>query len=317
MKILHTSDWHLGKRLDMHDRLAEQKAALDWLIQTIIAEKVTVLVVAGDVFDTFTPPNEARKLYYHFLRDLLPTACRHVVIIGGNHDSPAMLNADKDILEMLAIYVVGGATEDKKDEILTLRNRDGAVELLVAAVPFLHERDLRQTSLQDTIETRFEAIQHGIKAHYDEIAALATPLKAEYNVPLLATGHLFARNASDNKEKGSRIYVGNLENIAAADFPEVFDYVALGHIHRAQRLLPHIYYAGSLIPLSFSEITAPKVVYTIEFEPNKTANNVGFVPNIQTLTLPVFRQLITIKGDWATVGRCSGRKRYAFAAFRR
>jgi DNA repair protein SbcD/Mre11 len=292
MKILHTSDWHLGKRLDVHDRINEQKLALNWLHDTILSEKITVLVVAGDIFDTTTPPNEARKLYYQFLSSLLGTACRHVVIVGGNHDSPAMLGADKDLLEALQIYVIGGASPDKKDEILLLRNAENKVELLVAAVPFLHERDLRQTAMHDTIESRFVAIQTGIKAHYDELGEAIAELKAQHKVPALATGHLFARNASDDKEKGSRIYVGNLENIAAADFHAAFDYVALGHIHKAQKLLPHVRYSGSLLPLSFSEIKNEKSVYILDPQDFAEAKK---------LVLPVFRKLVQIKGSLEAV----------------
>ena len=297
MKILHTSDWHLGKRLDVHDRLDEQRLALAWLRETIITENIEVLLVAGDVFDTATPPNEARKLYYHFLSSLLGTSCRHIVIVGGNHDSAAMLSADKTLLEALQIYVVGGALPTKTDEILLLRNAKNEVALIVAAVPFLHERDLRQTALTDTIESRFVAIQQGIKAHYDEIGDAVAVLKTKYNVPAIATGHLFARNATDDKEKGSRIYVGNLENIAAADFHAAFDYVALGHIHRAQSLLPHVRYSGSLIPLSFSEIKNEKSVTILDFDTKKNENT----PIAISTFLPVFRKLLQIKGTLAEI----------------
>jgi DNA repair protein SbcD/Mre11 len=300
MKILHTSDWHLGKRLDVHDRIAEQGLALAWLRETILEAEITVLVVAGDVFDTATPPNEARRLYYNFLSSLLGTPCRNIVIIGGNHDSPAMLGADKDLLEALNIYVVGGAMANVTDEIVLLRNAADEVEGLVAAVPFLHERDLRQSNIYDTIESRFVAIQTGIKAHYDELGAAITTLKAQYKVPALATGHLFALNSSDDKEKGSRIYVGNLENIAATDFHSAFDYVALGHIHRAQALLPHVCYSGSLIPLSFSEIRTEKSVFVLDFS-LKNENTQAYTPNISKKMLPVFRKLVQIKGSLESV----------------
>jgi DNA repair protein SbcD/Mre11 len=297
MNILHTSDWHLGKRLDVYDRLDEQRLALAWLRQTILDKNIEVLLVAGDVFDTATPPNEARKLYYHFLSSLLGTNCRHIVIVGGNHDSAAMLSADKTLLEALQIYVVGGALPQKTDEILLLRNMQNEVELIVAAVPFLQERDLRQTALTDTIESRFVAIQQGIKAHYDEIGEAVALLKATHKVPAIATGHLFARNATDEKEKGSRIYVGNLENIAAADFHTAFDYVALGHIHRAQSLLPHVRYSGSLIPLSFSEIKNQKSVTIVDFDTKKQVK-------IRSLLVGAgsgFRKLVQIKGSLAEI----------------
>ena len=95
MKILHTADWHLGQRLLQMDRHEEFRLALDWLYAVIEKEEIEVLLVAGDIFDIGNPPNQARQLYYRFLRRLLGSSCRHIVITGGNHDSPAMLNAPR------------------------------------------------------------------------------------------------------------------------------------------------------------------------------------------------------------------------------
>ncbi|RME09699.1 MAG: exonuclease subunit SbcD, partial [Bacteroidetes bacterium] len=144
MKILHTSDWHLGQKLTGRDRDEEHRLALDWLADFIAQEKVDVLVVAGDVFDIHNPPNSARELYYRFLRKLIQSSVRHVVVIGGNHDSPNMLEAPKELLQLLGIHVVGAATGHVSDEIIELKDADGKVELVVAAVPFLRDQDLRK-----------------------------------------------------------------------------------------------------------------------------------------------------------------------------
>jgi len=106
MKILHTSDWHLGQKFLSKDRIDEHQSALDWLRQTIIEQEIDVLLVSGDIFDIGNPPSYARHLYYRFLTSLQGTYCRHVVITGGNHDSPSMLNAPKELLEILNVYVV-------------------------------------------------------------------------------------------------------------------------------------------------------------------------------------------------------------------
>ena len=134
MKILHTADWHLGQKFLFYDREAEHRYALNWLLELIEKEKIDTLIVAGDIFDIGNPPNYARKLYYQFLTKLQNTPCRHVIITGGNHDSPAMLNAPKDLLEALNVHVVGAATDDLEDEIVLLKNAKNEIETVVAAV---------------------------------------------------------------------------------------------------------------------------------------------------------------------------------------
>ncbi|MEM1123432.1 MAG: exonuclease subunit SbcD, partial [Bacteroidota bacterium] len=128
MKILHTSDWHLGQRFLSNDRREEHQLALDWLRKTIEKEAIDLLIVAGDIFDISNPPSSARTMYYRFLADLRATNCRHIIIVGGNHDSPSMLNAPKEILEMLNVHVVGAATEKMEDTIIELRGANGQLE---------------------------------------------------------------------------------------------------------------------------------------------------------------------------------------------
>ena len=111
MKTLHTSDWHLGRSLYGRKRYEEFSAFLDWLAQTIEDEKVDALLVAGDVFDTCTPSNRAQELYYRFLCRVAASYCRHVVVIAGNHDSPSFLNAPKELLRVLNVYVLGSMTD--------------------------------------------------------------------------------------------------------------------------------------------------------------------------------------------------------------
>ena len=232
MKILHTSDWHLGQRLLQMDRHEEFRMALDWLHSVIEKEKIEVLLVAGDIFDIGNPPNQARQLYYRFLRRLLNSTCRHIVITGGNHDSPAMLNAPRELLESFNIHVVGAATDNIEEELLVLKNDKGEEELIVAAVPFLRDRDLRITKVGEEQQSRQARLQEGLQQHYQSLAELAQPY-ADQGLPIIAMGHLYAKG-SVASDKQDNIYVGNRENMEAGQFPTVFDYVALGHIHRAQ-----------------------------------------------------------------------------------
>lgn len=291
MRILHTSDWHLGQRFHGRERYEEHAAALDWLVQTIQAEQVETLIVAGDVFDVNNPPNIARRLYYQFLTRLRTTPCRHVVIIAGNHDSPNMLEAPRELLRELGIHVIGAATEDIADELITLHDDHGKPEALVAAVPFLRDQDLRRTLSVESAAARFERVRQAISQHYHSLAAAIPAEFKSADLPVIATGHLYASGAQAS-DRQDNIYLGNLENISASDFPEAFHYVALGHIHRPQAVggMSHIRYSGSLIPLSFSKTKDQKCVVLLDFEGAHLAA-------IREIEVPVFRRLKTITGE--------------------
>ncbi|MEB2332384.1 MAG: exonuclease subunit SbcD, partial [Nitrosomonas sp.] len=107
MKILHTSDWHIGKTLYGRKRYDEFEAFFSWLVETIEQEQVDVLLIAGDIFDTSTPGNRSQQLYYRFLHRVAASTCRHVVIIAGNHDSPSFLSAPRELLRALDVHVTG------------------------------------------------------------------------------------------------------------------------------------------------------------------------------------------------------------------
>jgi DNA repair protein SbcD/Mre11 len=291
MRILHTSDWHLGQKLVNQSREAEQQMALEWLLSVIEAEQPDVLLVAGDVFDAHNPPQIAEEQYYSFLAKLKNTACRHVVIIGGNHDAPAKINAPKGLLRALDVHVVGGATDDIQDEIVALRDKDDRCVALIGAVPFLRDRDFQFAAGESPAE-RTQRIRAGIADHYQRIAEHMAHWPDADAVPRIAMGHLFAKGASATEEQ-QNIYVGDLENIAADQFSEVFDYVALGHIHRAQTIGKQlrIRYCGSLIPLSFSENKDQKGVLVADFGAD------GRLATVRDVSAPDFRRLMTLRGS--------------------
>ena len=287
MKILHTADWHLGQKFIHFDREQEHILALKWLIEVIKKEKIELLIVAGDVFDIGSPPNYAQKLYYGFFKALLATSCEHCVVIGGNHDSPSMLNAPKELLDIFNITVVSAATDNLQDEIIEIKAKNGDLKMVVAAAPFLRDRDLKSASMEETAFEKAEQIKLGIYKHYQNIAEICEKYK---ETPVVATGHLFAKGAQSS-DKQDNIYVGNLENISAEQFSSVFDYVALGHIHRAQKLgeRENVRYSGSLIPLSFSEVQDVKSVTIVDFDGKK-------IKKIDVLDVPVFRKLKLFRG---------------------
>ncbi len=290
MRLLHTSDWHLGQSFLGRDRGKEHESALDWLLELIREESVEGLIVAGDIFDTGTPPNSARRLYYNFLVGLSRTKCRHVLIIGGNHDSPSMLEASGDLLRALNIQVFGASPELREEAILEWKDPEDRLEAVVAAVPFLRERDLHYSRAGESGFDRVLRVQQAMADHYAKMGYLLEKYQKE-KVPLLTTGHLYATGAQAS-DKQDNIYLGNIENISAASFPEIFDYVALGHIHRAQAVggRENIRYSGSLIPLSFSETKDDKGVYLVDLDGKSP-------PGIKFMACPVFRRLKTIQGS--------------------
>lgn len=292
MKILHTSDWHLGRTLySKKERKEEHIAFLEWLLKTIKENSINLLLIAGDVFDTASPSSTAQKMYYDFLIKVRNSGCDHVIVIGGNHDSPSFLNAPKDILLALNVSVTGNASENIEDEINVIKNAEGKPCAIVCGVPFLRERDIVRFTEGENYSDRSKRINENIKKHYEEIAMLAEKKRNESgkNIPILATGHLSVAGGKRNEDDGVReTYIGNIEAVGSDIFPEVFDYVALGHYHIPAVVKDHIRYCGSPIPMGFGESRQNKCVYIINFEHGR---------DIKTVSIPVFQKLESIVGD--------------------
>ncbi|MBF0218653.1 MAG: exonuclease subunit SbcD, partial [Gammaproteobacteria bacterium] len=168
MKFLHTSDWHLGRTLYGQKRYREFAAFLDWLYQILENEKVDALLVAGDIFDTSTPSNRAQELYYRFLCRVAASCCRHVVVIAGNHDSPSFLNAPKELLRTLNVYVVGSVGDALADEVIVLRSSSqsklASTEAIVCAVPYLRVKRSKSIPVFSSItpQTRLFLVSIGL-----------------------------------------------------------------------------------------------------------------------------------------------------------
>jgi exonuclease SbcD len=275
-RLIHTADWHLGARLIDHDRHAEHAAFLDWLLGQLGSLRPDLLVVAGDIFDTATPPQEALQLYYRFLARLAATVRCRVLILGGNHDSPATLHAPRDLLAALDIRVVATPPADPAEALLVFP------EAVVCAAPFLRERDLRTAAPGQSPDEIAAALRLGINQHYRALHAAALSA-ANDNRPLIATGHLTAVGGQLGSSERS-IHIGNLGAIDAACFAG-FAYAALGHIHRAQPVggLEHIRYSGSPLPLSFSEVEVAKEIRVIDVADGVLAHRAVAVPEFRPL----------------------------------
>lgn len=274
LTVLHTSDWHLGRRLYGRLRYDEFEAFLNWLQVTISNQKVDVLIVAGDIFDTMTPSNKAQALYYEFLGQVSKSCCQHIVIVAGNHDSPTFLDAPSNVLKFLNVHVIGTACDDLEDEVLVLGDDNNNPHCIIAAVPYLRDRDVRSSQAGESGQTKDANVIAGICAHYDRVAHIAKTKQAQLvkvhqrHIPIIATGHLFAAGGKTTDDDGVReLYVGSLGKVSADMFNDGFDYVALGHLHVPQRVggRESIRYSGSPIAMGFGEAKQQKQVLLVQF----------------------------------------------------
>lgn len=294
MKILHTSDWHLGASLEEASREADHRAFLDWLVETVRQEGIEVLIVAGDVFDTATPSAEAQGLYYRFLHRLGGTDLRQVVVVGGNHDSAARLDAPRELLAAFGIHVVGGldGPQDLDRCLCPVTDAEGQVRLVIAAVPFAHEWRLGYRSAETTAEST-ERLGEPFRRLYADLADRAQALHP--GVPLVATGHLAVAGSAKDDAPQEIHLIGSLGGLPTGIFDARYAYVALGHIHRGYRVGgTAAHYCGSPIALNVKEGRHPRTVNRVELGASGEAV-------VDRLEVPGTRQVLELRGDLATV----------------
>ncbi|WP_026839188.1 exonuclease subunit SbcD [Gillisia sp. JM1] len=286
MKILHTADWHIGKKLHKHDLSQDFDLFIDWLLSCIKKNEIELLLISGDVFDLANPSSEARKQYYKALLKLRNLNCK-IILTGGNHDSPAMLDAPGEILRELEMHVVGSLRENIEECIIPIKGRSGEVEIVVAALPYLRDANLRSVSDGNTYDDRLESIKMGIQNTFLSAAEVCNDKFP--SIPALAMGHLFAAGV-ETSESERDIQIGNQAAFQASQFGDFFNYIALGHIHKPQKVngLVPTYYSGSPIPLSFSERKDEKRVLILD-------SGKSWIP--ESIPVPIFRKLLKLTGD--------------------
>jgi exonuclease SbcD len=298
MKVLHTSDWHIGRTLHGRKRYEESEAFLKWLAGLIEGEAIDVLLVAGDVFDNSTPSNTAQEIYYRFLCRVAASSNHQIVVTAGNHDSPSFLNAPRELLKYLNVYVVGCASDPPADEAIVLTGSNHEPGLIICAVPYLRDRDIRVAEAGEGIEDKERKLIGGIRTHYRLVCEAARQKRDLLNrpVPVVAMGHLFAAGGRTVDGDGVReLYIGSLAQVGADLFPEGIDYLALGHLHIPQKVggSDVIRYCGSPLPIGFGEADQQKCVILVEFS--------GKAPHVTEIPVPRFRELKTLRGDWQTI----------------
>lgn len=298
IRIFHTSDWHLGRALHERQRDDEYRMFLDWLVQKIEDEKIDVLLISGDIFDTSNASHIAQRQYYNFCRRLSGTCCRHAVITSGNHDSTSFIDVPSQVLECLNVHVIGQArfntrSGDPKDEVIVLKDASGADELIVAAVPFLAEGDVRLSEGGEDIGAREKNVTDGIARHYELVAQAAEEIRAGRDIPVVAMGHLFVQGGKIVEDDGVRVtYVGSLGGVNANIFSSTYDYVALGHLHVPQAVgdCEYIRYSGSPIAMGFGEAGQQKSICKVVFNGRSERE-------ISMCEIPVFHKIENVCGD--------------------
>ena len=292
MRIIHSSDWHLGHKICGQKRNHEFESFFDWLIKLIGDEKVDLLIIAGDIFDTKNPGHFEQELYYDFLGRFAENKKKQMVISSGNHDSPGFLAAPKELLKHSGIFIVAeNATAALSPLVIPKGTEAGAI---VCALPYFREGDLREMKWAE--ENADEQIVLGLKNQYQKAVQQAlqiqTSLKKE--LPIMATGHLFTQKGQVSEDDGTRpLYIGNLGQVPAEIFPDEIDYLALGHLHAPQMIggKNHFRYSGSILPMNFHD--GPKSICLIDFSEKKQ--------KIEIIPIPKFQNIISIKGDLAKI----------------
>jgi len=311
MRLLHTSDWHLGQSLHNFERHYEHQRFLDWLLDTIVSEQADALLVAGDIFDNANPSAASQRQLYTFLQQARARAPQlDIVVIAGNHDSPGRIEAPGPLLEAHGTTVIGYPHRDADGNIamdrmlVPLTGKDGALAAWVLAVPFLRHGDVPRlpaatdapgdtaspeaAGAPDAPAPQPDPYLAGIAELYRQALELATARAADGQA-IVAMGHCHMVNGTMSADSERRIVIGGTEMLPSGIFPPPIAYAALGHLHLAQQVGPHehIRYCGSPIPLSFAETGYKHQVLRIDLEGAKVAA-------ITALPIPRAVQLLRI-----------------------
>jgi exonuclease SbcD len=284
MRLLHTSDWHLGQTLHNFDRTYEHQRFLDWLLDTIVAEQADALLIAGDVFDNSNPSAASQRQLYRFLQQARARSPQlDIVVVAGNHDSPGRLEAPGPLLEAHGTRVVGHVVRgsdgaiDLERMVVPLTGRDGNVAAWCVAMPFLRPGDVPRVDAPagdaDGDHPVIDAYLSGIALLYQQAYELARS-RCTNGEAVLAMGHCHMVGGDSSPDSERRILIGGTEALPASMFDPGIAYAALGHLHLAQKVgkQDHLRYCGSPLPLSFAEIGYQHQVLRIDLEGGKAVD---------------------------------------------
>jgi exonuclease SbcD len=293
VRFFHTSDWHLGQFFYNHSRHYEHEQFLTWLLEQIKQKQPHALLIAGDIFDVINPSSQAQKQLYQFLADAHDLAPQmQTLMIAGNHDSGYRIEQVEPLLEKYNAKTVGVIrwNEDKSLDldrlILPIYDEQKQIVAWCIALPFLRSAEI--TGFNENTTNSQNAIAY---LHQHLIAEAKRRKTDDQALILMSHAHMQGGETSDSERP---IIIGNEEALSTTLFDDEIDYVALGHLHKPQKVgQDHIRYSGSPIPLSFSEINYKHQVLEVTIDPIETGNQVEF----EAIAIPRAIQLHKIKGE--------------------
>ncbi|MFC3282224.1 exonuclease SbcCD subunit D [Litchfieldella rifensis] len=281
MKLIHTADWHLGQTFHGQERHFEHRAFLTWLLDTLVARQADTLLVAGDIFDVVNPSLRAQELLYDFIvsaHERLPTL--DIVLIAGNHDSGNRIELPAPLMKRLNTHAMGrvhwhdDGTLDAERLLVPLTDADGETCAWCLALPFLRPAEVTGGGLarDDSAEgdNRNDYVAGITRVHGQLVEAARDRRRPGQALVAMSHAHLHGAAVSEASERP--IVIGGEESISAAIFPSEIAYVALGHLHRAQRVgEERIRYSGSPLPMDFSEVDYPHQVVEVTLDGERLA----------------------------------------------
>jgi len=295
MRVLHTADWHIGQLFYEYDRTYEHEQFLNWLIQTLQTEQIDVLLICGDVFDISNPSAASTRLFYHFLNQATRLMSDlQIIISAGNHDSASRLESPRPLLETSNIHIIGTIEKDESGQInydkicIPLTDNKNQTVVWCLAVPYLRAGDYPSPEKDENGQPASQTYTQGVARFYQQAYEHIRQKKSEAQ-SIIALGHLHAAQAEiTDMDSNERAIMGGIECIPIDAFHPDISYIALGHIHKAQKIggKAHIRYSGSPIPLSFSEQHYKHQVLCFDLD----GNGIGEVRSIEIpISVPLLR----------------------------
>ena len=286
MKILHTADWHLGKRLNNYSRHEEQQIVLNEICEIADRENVDVVIIAGDLFDTFNPPNESTSLFYKTCKRLSNNGLRPIIAIAGNHDSPERIEAPNPLARECGVIFAGYPKSiiepyELPNGFAVTRSTEGFIELKllgydyllrILLAPYANEYRLAEYL---GVENTDETLRKLLSEKWNQVFNYITKDEDTEGVNI-AIAHLFVMvkggEVPEEPEEERPINIGGASAIYTENFPKQLQYIALGHLHRQQEISKKpcpVIYSGSPLGYSFNEKNQDKYVMLIDAEPSQ------------------------------------------------
>ena len=284
ISFIHSSDWHLGQKLNGFDRGPEQALFLNWLLERMEQHHPDGLLVSGDIFDSANPPIQALEQFTRFAV-ASKQICPNVIFTAGNHDSAARLEALRPVFNAIGVTVIGQITPDPGDCLIPFVNRDGTLSAWVAAIPYLRPMDLPSGGVMEGVDDHIRRLHNNHMAIYSSVSRRYGAVG--HALPLILMGHLYLTGGvlTEESERPVQLEMGRITGVSASVLPNNTSYAALGHLHRCQQVTAPfpIHYSGTPVPMSFSEAKYTQTVLKVQVDHDRATVIPVNVPRFQEM----------------------------------